>query len=312
MTDATQKIVMIAGSGRSGSTLLSQLLGEIDGWFAAGELKYLWDAGFGRNQHCACGTPLRECEFWSEILATATNGDTVSIADYARLRDQAGSRARILRLMYPWLRTENFESALTAYAARLASFARVVAQVSGASVIVDASKDPAHALVYRHAGNVDLRVVHLVRDPRAVAHSKSRHKRKTAIKTHEEFMPRDSVTMSSIKWNSINFASWFALRKGNPYLQIDYDDLASDPAGAIRRVIRFAEEPEPGLSFVDGEQVTLSPSHTALGNPSRSSGGTMRVRPDDSWKKEMSAVRQALVTGLTWPVARCIGTKGDR
>ena len=41
MTD----VLYLLGKGRSGSTLLSMALGELDGFFAAGELRFFWRRG---------------------------------------------------------------------------------------------------------------------------------------------------------------------------------------------------------------------------------------------------------------------------
>ena len=38
-------VLYVAGAGRSGSTLLDNLLGQIPGFFSAGELRYVWERG---------------------------------------------------------------------------------------------------------------------------------------------------------------------------------------------------------------------------------------------------------------------------
>ena len=39
------RVLYLAGSGGSGSTLVTTALGQLDGVFAAGELRYLWHRG---------------------------------------------------------------------------------------------------------------------------------------------------------------------------------------------------------------------------------------------------------------------------
>ena len=51
-------VVFIGGASRTGSTLLSLLLGSLPGHFAAGEMRYLWLRGLQANQLCGCGEPL--------------------------------------------------------------------------------------------------------------------------------------------------------------------------------------------------------------------------------------------------------------
>ena len=44
------KILYITGWGRSGSTILSMLLGQLDGFFLTGEMYQLWQSGFIDNE----------------------------------------------------------------------------------------------------------------------------------------------------------------------------------------------------------------------------------------------------------------------
>ena len=61
-------VVYIVGWGRSGSTLLTAVLGELDGAFAAGELRMLWGRGAIGRRLCGCGRVIPECPIWSQVL----------------------------------------------------------------------------------------------------------------------------------------------------------------------------------------------------------------------------------------------------
>ena len=67
---ATEKlrIILNAGFGRSGSTLLDNVLGQTQGFFSSGELGNLWDFARPSARVCACGTRLRECPTWNGIF----------------------------------------------------------------------------------------------------------------------------------------------------------------------------------------------------------------------------------------------------
>ena len=56
MSGASVKVVCIIGWCRNGSTILGNVLGEVPGFFHAGELHFLWKnaAGKGANQSCGC------------------------------------------------------------------------------------------------------------------------------------------------------------------------------------------------------------------------------------------------------------------
>src|SRR5205085_9377274 len=77
---APVRVLLIAGSGRSGSTLLANLLGSVPGVFSAGEMRYLFDRGLRDNRLCGCGVPFRECPVWTRILTAAGRGDDAAVA----------------------------------------------------------------------------------------------------------------------------------------------------------------------------------------------------------------------------------------
>jgi len=82
-------VLYIAGTGRSGSTVLANLLGEVDGFFAAGEVRFLWQRGLVENRLCGCGAPVSECAVWREVFEVAARrGAPVDAAAMVRrLRD---------------------------------------------------------------------------------------------------------------------------------------------------------------------------------------------------------------------------------
>jgi hypothetical protein len=62
------KVLYIAGSGRSGSTILDNTLGQIDGFFSVGELRYIWERGLIEDRLCGCGERVHQCPFWAAAL----------------------------------------------------------------------------------------------------------------------------------------------------------------------------------------------------------------------------------------------------
>ena len=61
-------VLLVAGSGRSGSTLLASALGQLPGAFCAGELRYLWQRGAVEDHRCGCGEPFSRCPVWTVVL----------------------------------------------------------------------------------------------------------------------------------------------------------------------------------------------------------------------------------------------------
>ena len=68
------KVLNITGWGRSGSTILGSILGEIEGFFYAGEIRNIWNRVLIENRLCGCGVPFKECKIWNSIFFNAFGG----------------------------------------------------------------------------------------------------------------------------------------------------------------------------------------------------------------------------------------------
>src|SRR3712207_7778115 len=74
MTNYPVKVLYVVGLGRSGSTILSNSLGQIAGYFSAGELNFIWRHNVLENRLCGCGRPFRECPVWTRVMDEAFGG----------------------------------------------------------------------------------------------------------------------------------------------------------------------------------------------------------------------------------------------
>ena len=74
MSAETIKVLYIGGYGRSGSTLLDRLLGQMQGFHSVGEMWNIWQKCFIENQLCGCGKPFQECDFWSAVVEEGFGG----------------------------------------------------------------------------------------------------------------------------------------------------------------------------------------------------------------------------------------------
>src|SRR5881396_2114452 len=63
------RVLYVMGHGWSGSTILGNLLGELEGFFHAGELRRLWGEALPSGAPCGCGVPIGACPVWSKVLA---------------------------------------------------------------------------------------------------------------------------------------------------------------------------------------------------------------------------------------------------
>ena len=297
------KILYIGGYSRSGSTLLLRLLGELPGFVAVGELFDIWDRSYRQNQLCGCGCAFHECPFWREVTSKAFDCEPADLPadDYQLQRRQVRGPASVPRLWLPILRSPRYGADLRSYARVLERLYRAIADVSGGRFIIDSSKEPHQAWVLREAPGVELHVVHLVRDSRAVAFSWRRHKARPEIHWRVQHMDRHTVTRSSVEWDVHNFLVSTRRSSLASYSLVRYEDLVSRPKVVLARLGQTIGETWDLGAVLDGQGLLLRPSHTASGNPSRFTTGSTRIRRDDEWMKMMSGYERFLSTALTAP-----------
>jgi len=299
-------VLYIAGTGRSGSTVLANILGEVDGVFAAGEVRYLWQRGLRDGRLCGCGVPVRECPVWGDVLARTGQLDAAGSVDgivsmlqrTGRIRNLPAILAGHLRPSLDPARS----SATTADRAALSSVYAAVAAVTGSSVIVDSSKLPAYANVLAATPGIDLRVVHLIRDPRGAAFSWSSRKALTDgadRATMEQIGPAKSAML----WDVWNLAGGMLFHGGSDrYLRVRYEDFVADPPATVRRILKMVGMEDAQLPFVGPGEARTTTNHSVAGNPDRLRSGLITLRPDDRWRSAMARRDRRLVSVLTSPL----------
>ncbi|MBA2312816.1 MAG: sulfotransferase [Actinobacteria bacterium] len=296
MSGGPQKVLLIVGRGRSGSTILDNMLGELDGFFSVGELHNLWKRGLVRGHTCGCGRPLAECPIWTSVLETAERdlgGSLPTPNQVQGWQDQFVRPSDTRRL----LRKKRGDpvAGLSRYLSVLDSVYGALFEVTGARVIVDSSKRPSHAALFHLLSGVTPFFVQLVRDPRAVSYSRTRVK---PDEVDQREMRRDGTLRSAFKWWQRN-AEAESVRRKHPAgrsLTVRYEDLVSDPAGTIESIARLVDETPADLPFEGPKTVRLGENHTAAGNPSRFKKGLITLREDDEWVHRQNARDQWITT----------------
>jgi hypothetical protein len=302
------KVVFIGGSSRSGSTLLERLLARTEGFFAIGELHQIWRNSFPHNNLCACGALFRDCPFWTEVIRDSLGG--FDQADWKAMRRLRHSVSRVWRkgaLTRGLLSRGRYREELAAYAAVLEKILLAVGKHSGARVIVDSSKAAHHGRTLLASRRIDLRVVHIIRDSRAVAYSYRRVKQYPGPGGKTALMPRASLVRSSRLWRRENRCVEALGRLAPQFTTIRYEDLADRPAESLRSLLAWMNESPPPPDFLEGPSVELAPYHSLSGNPMRLKSGRIEVRKDAEWEQGMSPAAKLLVTALTLGMLRKYG-----
>jgi hypothetical protein len=267
----------------------------------------VWERGVLDNRTCECGVSFADCVFWSKVIAEAY-GD--SAPREARRVVAAERRVLKTRMVLRRALTPRREAAAADpaadYATTVAALYPAIRNVSGARVIVDSSKLPSYAAVLRTLPGVEVSVLHLVRDPRAVAYS-WRRKRPLTDGAKRRLMARQSLVKSGLVWRVDNLLSRRLLDTvPGRYLQVRYEDLVASPAETFQRIASFVGEPS-APSPVTGHTGEVRQGHAAAGNPNRFDGGSVTLQLDDAWKTQLPTRDAAMVTALTWPELRRYG-----
>ena len=181
------------------------------------------------------------------------------------------------------------------YAERLKSLYLAIQRQTGCDLLVDTSKNAGYAEFLAAMPEVQLNVVHLVRDPRASAFSWQRRRRPDALET-ERLLPR------TIQWDSRNLgAELLRYDSSTRYLRLHYEDFAAEPRVTTSEILEFLGEDDRGLPFDAQDRVSLDINHGVYGNPVRRQQGPVALKVDDEWTG-MPRRHRLAVTALTLPL----------
>lgn len=298
------KVLYIAGAGRSGSTLLTSVLGQGDGIADVGELWKHWrKLADGGQQACGCGQAIASCSFWSSVGESAPGvfDPTPDRLDgAARIGHARGALRLRVELALGRSGTEAFASAYEqAYAA--------VAEVAGARVVVDSSKMPGPGMLVERMGSVEPYVLHLTRDPRAVAASWQVRKEGGDGAQALETRPAAAVAKA---WMARALATELVLRPGagrGRYRTLAYERFAAEPRVVVDELLGWLGEPTGSPAFTGERSVVLSPTHSSGGNPGRLSRGEQEIVPDERWRSSLDEADRRRVERLTTPLRQRYG-----
>lgn len=290
------KVLYVLGRGRSGSTIFGNVLGELDGFFCGGEIRFLWDPVVVRSSVCGCGSIIYECPTWSQVLARVRDVDLDQVVRWQHEIVREHNTVKLLRH-----RAGRSWRALEGYAGVMRRLYGALAEVTGAKVIVDTSKRPSYAAFLATLDNFDPYYVHLVREPHASAHSW--RARKYASARGDGEVTRRSALGATIRWDLLNLGSEAVLRRAGAEraLRMRYEDFVAAPRATVDATRDLVGEPEGHSPFVDDHTVTLGVNHSIAGNPSRFSTGTLVLEDRSEWRHAQSRVDRWVTTMVAYP-----------
>jgi len=309
------RVLFIAGWGRSGSTLLGSILGQLPGFFFGGEIQYIWDRGLLEHWRCGCGNGFDECPTWTAVIREAFG--SVSEADAeamsvwckrVRTRSIPAMRLGLWRWDAPRWRRDFLD--------HLSRLYRGIQTVTGCRVIIDGSKDPAYGYALTAIPGLEVDFVHLVRDPRASAYSwwhRAKHRGGTGPEDGRR-MRRIAPWKHALHWDAWNLGAEILFSgDGKRYQRAYFEEILASPFPRLTRMVSsLVGKEEVSLPFITDHSVELRPTHSISGNPSRFETGRVELQRDAAWRRGLKPREKLVVEALTWPLMKRYGYLGAK
>lgn len=254
-------LVYIGGYGHTGSTLLEYLMTGCADCIACGEVSAATHAEGSRK--CTCQRPVAKCPVWSFVADPSLDAAHWSHeALDAKLVDQARANGGCI-----------IDSSKTAWRSAVTVFKL--------------------QRIYPD----EFRLVHIVRDPRAVCWSMLiKHKRSEA--GSNDFALSIETTLG---WLYANLAcELFQRRHPDRYTRVRYEDLVSDPHPVMKSMLQVIL---PSARWTLDAVGTYDNRHQLYGNRMRRRPlDVQEIRVDDKWRSEMPHQLRRIVEAISRPL----------
>ncbi len=302
------KLVYILAASHSGSTLLSMLLNSHPKVVTTGELKFSSHAIGDINRYrCSCGQFINQCDFWQKIkIEMSRKGYEFDISnagmDYSSVESQY-----VRRLLKPLHRgvllefcrdfalniSPSWRKNLPQIQKRNAALIETILQATDAEVAADSSKTDLRLKYLLKNKQLDIKVIRLVRDGRAVAltymdpaqfaDTVTPQLRAGGTGGNRE-SERLTMEQAAHQWKRSNEAAENLLKRldKSQWIEIRYEQLCSDLDKTLAEVFAFLNL-DPDLRNKDFRAVR----NHVIGNGMRLDT-TSQVKLDERWKSVLN------------------------
>ena len=257
------RVIYIAGTSHSGSTLLSLMLNANSEIMSVGEIQNLnrqLKIKPGRKSYprCSCGaSSLWQCNFWRAVddYVRRKSGKSLldlDMSDYSNAKDRCGANQVL------------FEA---------------ISSVSGKNFIVDSSKHPGRMASLMRIPDLNVYPVYLIRTPEGQINS--------------VLKKRGGLVKPILYYELVNIQIRARLRSV-PHSIVHYEDLILKPEATLRAVL------EPlGVSYERKQlQWTDCTAHDVAGNRMRRTKSNDLIL-DESWKQDLKPLQKYAIRCAT-------------
>jgi hypothetical protein len=306
MTPPRINLLYVASIGRSGTTLFESMLGAHQALATCGEL-HLWphELRMGGVRPCGSGLHVQDCPFWTEMRRRVDPlAQPAPALDHFREHHDGGRTLRLARLsdFRPGPLPPAVAEQVRTYGQNnyeiFSAFRELVEETTGRRPewIVDASKDPYRLLWLLRSGLFNIKVVHMVKDPRGFAYSVTKNwVDASSLRDHASryyFTARQSLAWV-VQNQLLDRIRTHHLAPEN-YQLLRYEALASAPHEHFRATCKFIGVDYVASAVTDfrsGSQFTIA------GNPMRYEDRPIQL--DEKWKSRLPRSSQLIARTIT-------------
>jgi hypothetical protein len=245
---------------------------------------------------------LKDCPFWCQVeeLWRHESGES----DFRRFQNLRLALHRYRRL--PGLLRQDATQRNPDFAAYIALnrvLLGAVHRISGNTLIVDSSKEPARLLALGRIDGLDLRVLHLTRDPRGVAWSRCKTALPDPTINIHKTVQGQAAWRTAAFWSVINVATEVAVGRvaRGRSLRLRYEDLMADPARHLARIGELADLDLNAIIAGLADGLPIAAAHTVAGNRLRMQKA-IELKLDDAWREKLPTGARWATTALTAPL----------
>ena len=279
------KVLYIAGTIRSGTTLLAQLFGELPGFVNIAEGSYfLYRDRKAPTLPCSCGKLSADCHVWRDIVT--------QIPPEACFLGSHLIRTRYFPRLWWQLRIRNRLASLRPLTSEITRTFATLLSRAGGSILVDCSKNVSTGYLLCQIPELEVHVVHLVRHSHGIVDSWCRPDR--------YYHPRSFVSGLAF-WSVDNTLCQLLRSRASSYSLLLYEDFVQSPRECLERIASAVTGRPIAADFFSVPSARVGLQHWLAGNPRAQLNTDLLVQEPETHIPWPARVAASLITfPLLW------------